>query len=327
MSAKRAKLGPDAPLPKFVKPQLAKLAAAAPEGDGWVYEPKLDGYRIAARIDGKNIQLLTRTGLDWSSKYPAAVQALSKINAKAAYIDGELCAVDEDGLPNFNLMQNAHVGEANLIYYAFDLLHLNGEDLRPLPLLKRKQLLPPLIARKNGLHFNQHFGGPGADFLAASCKIGLEGVVAKRTTAGYMTNDRSGSWIKVKCTKRQEFIVVGWTDPEGSRVGFGALLLGYYDDDGKLQFAGRVGTGFDDKSLISILKQLKPLAVKKMPLAKLPKITGRGKPLRPATTHWIKPKLVAEVNYMTWDKEGLLRAASYVGIRNDKCPQEVRREA
>jgi bifunctional non-homologous end joining protein LigD len=227
-----------------VPPQLSKPVEKPPSGAQWVHEIKLDGYRMAARIDTGRVQLLTRTGLDWTAKYPSAVAALANLNVKTAYIDGELCGVDDAGVPSFAQTQAATDGErgVHLVYYAFDLLHFDGRDVSALPLIERKALLEPLIADKLGLQYNGHDTGDGELILKHAGKLGFEGVVSKTIDAPYAPRNR-GLWRKAKALNRQEFVIVGWSDPEGSRPYLGALLLGFYSDDGKLIYAGRVGTG------------------------------------------------------------------------------------
>jgi len=282
---------------------------------------------MAARISGGHVHLLTRTGLDWTEKYPGAVSSLKKIKVKSAYIDGELCSMDAQGRPSFALTQHAHNGDRDvqLVYFAFDLLFLNGQATAFLPLAERKALLQPLLEGLDGIRFNEHTNGDGEAFRREACAMGLEGIVSKRADAPYMPDNR-GTWVKSKCLRRQEFVIVGWTDPDGSRVALGALLLAYYDAAGLLIYAGRVGTGFSDKLLAELLKTLKPLEIDGMPLAAPPPKKSRGKPLRPATTHWVKPKLVAEVSYLTWADDGLLRHTVFIGLRSDKPAREVRRE-
>ena len=206
------------PLPRWIPPQLTQLNAAAPSGSQWIHEIRLDGFRMAAGIDRGRAQLLTRTGLDWSDKYPSMVAALSKVQARAAYIDGELCGVGDDGLPSFSQTQAASDGErgVRIVYYAFDLLHLDGRDTAGLPLIERKALLEPLIAGTRGLQFNGHETGDGETVRQHACKLAFEGVVSKTIDAPYAPGNR-GLWRKSKCLNRQEFVVVGWTDPEGSR--------------------------------------------------------------------------------------------------------------
>ena len=261
----------DVPLPQFVPPQLSQPVEKPPSGPQWVHEIKLDGFRMAARIDNGRVQLLTRTGLDWTAKYPSAIAALANPNVKTAYIDGELCGVDDAGLPSFAQTQAATDGErgVHLVYYAFDLLHLGGWDISGLALIERKALLEPLVTNKPGLQFNGHDTGDGELILKHAGKLGFEGVVSKTIDAPYAPGNR-GLWRKAKALNRQEFVVVGWSDPEGSRPHLGALLLGYYDDDGKLIYAGRVGTGIPVKVLADLRRRLDPLARKTPPLSAPP---------------------------------------------------------
>jgi DNA ligase D-like protein (predicted ligase) len=284
---------------------------------------------MAARIDNGRVQLLTRTGLDWTDKYPSAIAALADVRVKTAYLDGELCGVDDAGLPSFAQTQAATDGErdARLVYYVFDLLHINGWDVSALPLIERKKLLEPLVANKPGLQFNGHETGDGELILEHAGKLGFEGVVSKTSDAPYAPGNR-GLWRKAKWLNRQEFVVVGWSDPEGTRAFLGALLLGYYTDDGKLIYAGRVGTGMPVKVLADLRRRLDPLARKTSPLSvPPPRSTRFGSPLVLSCVHWVEPKLVAEITYLTWTADGLLRHTVYVGLREDKPAMDVRREA
>jgi DNA ligase D-like protein (predicted ligase) len=316
------------PLPPFVPPQLSQPVEKPPSGPQWVHEIKLDGFRMGARIDNGRVQLLTRTGLDWTDRYPGAIAALESINVKSAYLDGELCGVDDGGLPSFARTQAATDGErgVHLVYYAFDLLHIGGWDISNLELIKRKELLEPLIANKPGLHFNGHDTGDGELMLQHAGKLGFEGVVSKTIDAPYAPGNR-GLWRKAKALNRQEFVIVGWSDPEGSRPHLGALLLGYFTDDGKLIYAGRVGTGMPDKVLADLRRRLDPLSRKTSPLSVLPpRKTRFGSPLVLSRVHWVEPKLVAEITYLTWTADNLLRHTVYVGLREDKPADQVRRE-
>jgi DNA ligase D-like protein (predicted ligase) len=320
---------PNSPLPLFVPPQLSQPVENPPSGQQWVHEIKLDGYRMAARIDNGRVQLLTRTGLDWTAKYPSAIAALANVNVKTAYLDGELCGVDDAGLPSFAHTQAATDGErgVHLVYYAFDLLHVGGWDVSSLPLVKRKELLEPLVANKPGLQFNGHNTGDGELILKHAAKLGFEGVVSKTIDAPYAPGNR-GLWRKAKALNRQEFVVVGWSDPEGTRPYLGALLLGYYTDDGKLIYAGRVGTGMSVKVLSDLRRRLDPLARAKPPLSILPpRKTRFGSPLVLSRVHWVEPKLVVEITYLTWTADNLLRHTVYVGLREDKPADQVRLES
>src|ERR1700733_10952712 len=316
------------PLPSFVRPQLSQPVEKPPSGPQWVHEIKLDGFRMAARIDNRRVQLLPRTGLDWTNKYPSAIAALANVKVKTAYIDGELCGVDEAGLPSFAQTQAATDGErgVHLVYYAFDLLHLGGWDISNLQLIERKALLEPLVKDKPGLQFNGHEARDGELILKHAGKLGFEGVVSKTIDAPYAPGNRR-LWRKAKALNRQEFVIVGWSDPEGSRPHLGALLLGYYTDDAKLIYAGRVGTGMPDKVLADLRRRLDPLARKTPPLNVLtPRKTRLGSPLVLSRVHWVEPKLVAEITYLTWTADNLLRHTVYVGLREDKPAAQARRE-
>jgi DNA ligase D-like protein (predicted ligase) len=312
-----------------VPPQLSQPVEQPPSGPQWLHEIKLDGYRMAARIDNVRVQLLTRTGLDWTAKYPSAVAALANVNVKTAYLDGELCGVDQAGLPSFAHTQAASDGEhgVHVVYYAFDLLHVGGWDVAGLELVRRKELLEPLVSNKPGLQFNGHDTGDGELILKHAGKLGFEGVISKTIDAPYAPGNR-GLWRKAKALNRQEFVVVGWSDPEGSRPHLGALLLGYYTDDGKLIYAGRVGTGMPVNVLADLRRRLDPLARKTSPLSvPPPRSTRFGSPLVLSRVHWVEPKLVAEITYLTCTADGLLRHTVYIGLREDKPADQVRHEA
>ena len=316
-------------LPSWIKSQLSLLVKTPPTGDDWLHEIKLDGYRMHARIDHGCAQLLTRNGLDWTRRYPTTANALAKLRVKQAYIDGELCGLRPDGIPSFALIQAATDAgtTTELVYYAFDLLPLDGENLMPRPLLQRKERLEACITNNYHVRFNEHHLGGGAAFHREACRLGLEGTVSKRTDAPYRPGNR-GIWQKTKCLNRQEFIIVGWSDPEGSRPYIGSLLLGYYDGKGRLIYAGRVGTGMSQDELERLHRKLKPLAIKKMPLAEPPpRETRFGSPLELSRVHWLRPELVVEVSYLTWTADGLLRQVVYQGLREDKSARHVRREA
>ncbi|HET9848472.1 MAG TPA: non-homologous end-joining DNA ligase [Candidatus Dormibacteraeota bacterium] len=305
---------------------MATLVNQAPDGLGWVHEIKLDGYRMHARLDSGDVRLLTRTGLDWTSKYPAIAEALAELSVTAAYLDGELCGVLPDGRTAFNLVQNAaDTRNGSLVFFLFDLLFLDGEDLRASPLVERKARLESLLADAPPcLQYTDHQLGHGPAFYRVVCEHGLEGVVSKRVNAAYEPGRRT--WLKTKCLNREEFIVVGWSDPEGSRHRLGSLLLGYYTPDGKLVYAGRAGTGMPEKELERLWRSLQPLAIGKMPLAVPPPRDSRfGSPLVLSRVHWVRPEMVVEVSYLTWTEDGLLRQVVYLGEREDKPAAEVRR--
>jgi DNA ligase D-like protein (predicted ligase) len=315
-------------LPIWIKPQLTKLVDEPPEGPEWLHEIKFDGYRMHARLDRGAVRLLTRTGLDWTHKYPAIAAPVASLPAREAYLDGELCGIRPDGTTSFSLIQNASDtgnGDA-LVFFLFDILHLDGETIGPRPLTERKERLRELLSDASApLQFSDHQVGHGRAFYDHACALKLEGIVSKRADSPYAPGNR-GLWLKVKCLNREEFVVVGWTDPEGARPWLGALLLAYYDPDGRLVYAGRAGTGIDYAELERLWRRLQPLATSKMPLDVPPQRYSRfGSPLVLSRVHWVRPELVAEVKYLTWTDDNLLRQVVYEGLGEDKPAPEVRR--
>jgi DNA ligase D-like protein (predicted ligase) len=323
----RTRRGVEQQPPAWVKPQLAALVKAAPDGSSWLHEIKLDGYRMHARLDAGRVQILTRRGNDWTDKYPAVAKAIAGLPAENAYLDGELCGVLPDGRTAFNLIQNAaDTGQGALVYFVFDLLFLDGEDLMALPLVDRKARLQKLLSRASAsLRYNDHQIGHGPAFHRLACQYGLEGIVSKRVNGRYEPDRRS--WLKIKCLNREEFVVVGWSDPEGSRHRIGSLLLGYYTPDGKLIYAGRAGTGLSGAELERLWQRLRLLAVDRMPLSVAPPRGSRfGSPLVLSRVHWVRPEMVVEVSYAEWTPDGLLRHVVYLGEREDKPAIDVRRD-
>ena len=318
---------PDVPLPKFVEPQLATLVAAVPEGPGWLHELKFDGYRLFCRIDNRRISVLTRNAQDWSARFEVLTQAARQLPARQAIIDGEIVAFDDDGSHSFQRLQNSlrDGAAARLAYYAFDLLYLDGRDLRREPLIERKKLLQRFISRgakgRNTplIRYSEHWIGRGEEIFAEACKTGLEGVIAKRVDEPYRSG-RNHSWLKIKCSKSQEFVIGGFTDPAGARVGFGALLLGVHDRSGALRYAGRVGTGFDDVTLRDLHARLRKHERRLTPFVGAPRSAGAG------GVHWVEPKLVGEVAFTGWTSDGLLRHPSFRGLREDKPAGEISRD-
>ncbi len=317
-------------LPEWIRPQLTALVKEPPDGAEWLHEIKFDGYRMHARLDGDATRLLTRTGLDWTHKYPAIAAALASLSAGQAYLDGELCGIRPDGTTSFSMIQNASDGgnAAGLVFFLFDLLYLDGDDLSVRPLIERKARLAKLLAKAvPPLLYSDHQIGNGRVFYEQACRLSVEGIVCKRADAPYTPGNR-GLWVKVKCLHREEFVLVGWTDPEGARPWLGALLLAYYDPDGRLVYAGRAGTGIKQGELERLWRRLQPLAIDKMPLEVPPPRTSRfGSPLVLSRVHWVRPELVAEVKYLTWTDDNLLRQVVYEGLREDKPAAEVRRPA
>jgi DNA ligase D-like protein (predicted ligase) len=323
MSRPRAELG--AP-PVWIKPQLAKLIEKAPDGLDWLHEMKLDGYRMHARHAARRVQILTRRGNDWTDKYPVIAKSIAGLAAANAYLDGELCGVLPDGRTAFNLVQNAtDTGQGSLVFFLFDLLFFDGKNLIALPLVERKARLARLLhGAPDSLRYNDHQIGHGPEFHRLACQQGLEGIVSKRTDGRYEPDRRT--WLKIKCLNREEFVLVGWSDPEGSRHRIGSLLLGYYTPDRKLVYAGRVGTGMPVAELERLWQRLQPLAVDTMPLAEPPpRGTRFGSPLVLSRVHWVRPEIVLEVSYVEWTPDGLLRHVVYLGEREDKPASEVRR--
>jgi bifunctional non-homologous end joining protein LigD len=312
--------------PQAPEPELATLVSEAPTGDDWVHELKFDGYRLRVTLHAGEVTLETRNGNDWTARMPTLAAALARLDAEAAVLDGELVALDERGIADFQRLQNSlSDGEsAGHVYYAFDLLHLNGRDLRTAPLTERKRALAELLQGlpkdlASTLRFSDHVVGRGPEFLRQACELGVEGIVSKRASAPYRPG-RGRDWLKVKCTKRQEFVIVGYTEPSGSRSHLGALLLAVKGEDGFV-YRGRVGTGFTDASLAALEKALAPLAVREPPVVNAP----RGASVR--GVHWVKPKLVGEVAFTGLTTDGLLRHPTFQGLREDKRPDEVHAEA
>jgi bifunctional non-homologous end joining protein LigD len=311
----------EAALPASVRPQLATLVQAAPQGDEWLHEIKLDGYRVLARIDRGRVRLLTRTGQDWTARFPGVTAAAERLRAKSAVLDGEVVALDARGVSSFQSLQEAlSLGRTrDLVYCVFDLLYLDGRDLRDAPLSERKALLVRLLgASGKTIRYSGHVEGRGGTFYDRACRMGLEGIISKQKDAPYRSG-RGTAWVKVKCVSSQEFVIVGFTDPKGTRAAFGALLLGVYDKDGALSYVGRVGTGFDDRSLKALHAKLKALERERSPLRSLPSGSARE-------AHWVEPKLVADVAFTNWTRDGILRHPTFHGLREDKPPREVVRE-
>jgi bifunctional non-homologous end joining protein LigD len=318
-----------AQVPLEVEVQLSTLTDSTPVGDEWVHEIKFDGYRVVARIVDGNVQLLTRHGLDWTERIPKLAHALTELKLPDTIIDGELVALDAAGISHFQALQNALSlrEEATLTYYAFDLLHYDNYDLRNVALLERKALLKQVVDQfvltsgqePSMLRFSHHVVGNGTAFFELASGLKLEGIVSKRA-AGVHVPGRTQDWLKVKSSLRQEFVVLGYTKPAGSRPHFGALLVGVYEA-GRLVYCGRVGTGFTERSLKDLHQRLVPLHTSTLDLLNAPKgVHARG-------VQWVEPKLVAQVAFSGFTQEGILRHPTFEGLRDDKPASDVHREA
>lgn len=311
-------------LPRFLQPQLARAAPSPPPGDNWLHEIKYDGYRILSRIENGKVVLLSRNGKDWTAKFSLIAEALGMLRVKSAWLDGEVSVLLPDGTTGFQQLQEAVAeGRQNaLVYFLFDLLYLDGADLTGLALSQRKEKLRGLLAAKGtaqSLRFSDHVQGHGAAVFEQACRLRLEGVVSKRADASYYPG-RGPQWLKAKCVRQQEFVVAGFTEPAGGRRGFGALLLGVYGKrGGGLRYAGRVGTGFTERVLEDLRHRLEHLETDRCPFE-------RGTPAASRAAHWVRPRLVVEVRFAGWTRDGVLRMPSYRGIREDKEPEQVYRE-
>ncbi len=319
---KRAQYGKRSTLPQFISPQLATLVSEPPApgrgGGEWIYEVKHDGYRMLARLTRRDARLFTRSGKDWTEKLPHLVRELKRLKLDESWLDGEIVVLREDGRSSFQRLQNAFEAgrDAQIVYFAFDAPYLRGEDLRALPLSERKSRLRDALGKSTLVRFSDHLEGEAGEVFEKACKLGLEGLIGKRTDAVYVAG-RSKTWIKLKCRPRQDFVIAGYTAPGGSRTGLGALLLGFYDAKMKLRYAGKVGTGFDEHLLATLTKQLSALKRAESPLDDPPRERG---------IRWVKPQLVCEVAYTERTDEGILRQASFMGLREDIPPKSVGEE-
>jgi len=324
MNAKQIKNLPGArkvAMPEFVSPQLATLTDKPPRGDEWLHELKFDGYRLLCHLERGHARFWTRNENDWTAKFPGLGKAVKALPVKSAILDGEVVALDSSGRASFQkLQQSIKNASSGLILNVFDLIYIDGFSLTRTPLRERKRVLEELLAPlgdRGALRYSDHIEGNGEHFFKEACKHGIEGVVSKLADSIYEST-RSRTWLKVKCIKRQEFVIAGYTLSEKG-IPFSSLILGFYDK-GKLIYAGRAGTGYTNAMRVELKKKLDRMIVDKRPFAEIPKDPG----LRRAV--WTEPKLVGEVAFTEWTDEGVIRHPSFQGLREDKKPQEVVRE-
>jgi bifunctional non-homologous end joining protein LigD len=323
----------DQPRLKFVPPMKAELQSSPPVGDDWIYEIKFDGFRALVYANRDSVHLLSRSEKSFNDKFPEIAEAFRCLKLNDTILDGEIVALDSKGISSFQLLQAFELGQQRpaIYFYAFDLLRLRGKDLRAQTLIERKSKLEKLLADTSGLiRFSASLGDAAGPLLKQAQKLGLEGLIGKRKESIYEAGRRSGSWIKLKLHQEQEFVIGGFTDPAGTRKHFGALLLGFYEKE-KLQFCGKVGTGFNGKLLQSLNVQFDHIASISCPFANLPeKHNGRyGAGITAAAMkhcHWLKPALVCQVKFSEWTRDAKLRQPVFLGMREDKDARVVVRE-
>ncbi len=320
-----------AALPKTLSPQLATLSKTLPPGGDWLYEFKFDGYRMLARIDKGRARLITRNGNDWTDRMPDLVREVEALGIASGWLDGEVILTGADGLPSFNALQNAFDSSRtkDLTYFLFDAPYLAGRDLRQVPLRSRRALLRAAIEAAGDasphVRFSEDLPGEGRALWDSACGQGLEGLIAKQADAPYVC-DRAASWLKLKCSQRQEFVVVGWTDRTNGGADFGSLLLAVHGDDGTLTYAGNVGTGWNETSRRDLYAKLTALEVDAPPPGITPPGRGRWTTRAVGKPHWVKPQLVAEVAFAEWTPDGHVRHPSFQGLREDKPAKAITRE-
>jgi DNA ligase D-like protein (predicted ligase) len=305
----------EGPAPGHAAPMKAVLTDERFDREGWIFERKLDGIRCIAIRSAAGVRLLSRNDLPLDDRYPEIAAALAADPAGRFALDGEVVAFD-GRQTSFSLLAQRKRKPVPVFYYAFDLLWLDGFDTRRLPLRARKRLLRSSLRFEDPIRLTSYRNEHGKELFAEACRRGWEGLIAKRAASPY-TDRRSRDWLKFKCERGQELVIGGFTDPQGSRTGFGALLLGYYAG-GELRYAGQVGTGFDEATLAELSARLAELSVTEPPFAG-PVESGRG-------THWVRPELVAEVAFAEWTRHGRLRHPRFLGLRPDKAAEDVVRE-
>ena len=317
--------------PRFVEPMKARLQYELPSAREWVFEWKLDGIRAIGVKSNRKVQLFSRLPRNLSPQYPTIVSALDKLPARQLVVDGEIVALDKTGRPSFQLLQNRKRNNRSIHYYIFDLLNLDGHDLKPLPLTQRRQALECLLAKASSpLRFSASLKSAASRIWKQATALGLEGVIAKRKNSMYEPGRRSGAWIKIKVQNEQEFVIGGYTAPDGSRKYFGSLMVGYYQGH-NLLFVSRVGTGFDSVTLRDLHRLFQRYRITNCPFSNLPtartRRSGRGITASDmARCVWLKPALVCQVRFLEWTEDGSLRQPVFLGVRDDKKPREVVRE-
>ena len=309
-------------MPEFISPQLATLADKPPVGDQWLNELKFDGYRMLCHLNRGTVRFWSRSQKDWTHKFPRLGKAIKEFPATSAILDGEVVAVDSKGRASFQKLQQAmKAGDSGFVFHIFDVIYLDGFSLTRTPLRERKNVLAQLfelVDAKGPLRYSDHVEGNGAKFFKEACAYGIEGIVSKLAESVYEST-RSRSWIKVKCIKRQEFVIAGFTLSDKDFPGFGALILGVYDN-GKLVYAGRAGTGFSIQQRLDLRKKLDTLVRAASPFAEKPKDPRLKRAV------WVKPQLVGEVAFTEWTDDGSVRHPSFQGLREDKSAKDVVRE-
>src|SRR6186713_932651 len=320
--------GRKASFPKIVRPMLATLVDQPFDEQGWQYEIKWDGYRAVAMINKGKVNLLSRNNKPFNEKFYPVVDALKKWDINAV-IDGEVVVLNDKGISNFGSLQNwRSEADGSLFYYVFDILWLNGYDLRSLPLTRRREILKDVLPKENMIRLSEDFETSATEFLATASKMGMEGIMAKKEDSVYIEGDRTREWLKIKSNKRHEVVIGGFTQNEGSAKTFSALLVGVFDN-GRLDYIGKIGTGFNDKTQKDIMAKMKKLITKKVPFTETPDVDkpSRFRPNPPkAKVTWLKPQLVCEVSYAEITDDGVMRHPSFEGMRTDKKAKEVQKE-
>jgi bifunctional non-homologous end joining protein LigD len=311
-----------APMPDFIPPQLATLDDKPPSGEQWLHELKFDGYRMLCHLNRDSVRFWSRNKKDWSHKFPRLGKAVKDFPASSAILDGEVVAVDSKGRASFQRLQQAmKTGDSGFVFHIFDLVYIDGFSLTMTPLHLRKEVLAKLfesVSDTSPLRYSDHVQGNGAQFFKEACQYGIEGIVSKLADSFYEST-RTRSWVKVKCIKRQEFVIAGYTISEKGFPGFGALILGVYDK-GKLHYAGRAGTGFSIQQRLDLRAKLDKLVRASSPFAERPRDPGLKRAV------WVTPKLVGEVAFTEWTDDGSVRHPSFQGLREDKKATDVVRE-